>query len=86
MSQEAYKKLTSHGSISIPVAMRRDLGLEPKDPMIVEQEGGAIRIKPYSLRCNFCGTIDDVKPFSGKGICGECIRSIWNMNGGDTNE
>lgn len=32
---EAYKKMTSHGSISIPVAMRRELGIEDKDPMIV---------------------------------------------------
>lgn len=27
---EAYKKMTSHGSISIPVAMRRELGIEGK--------------------------------------------------------
>ena len=33
----AYKKMTSHGSISIPVAMRRELGIEPKDPMVVEE-------------------------------------------------
>ena len=25
---ERYKKLTSHGAISIPVAMRRDIGLQ----------------------------------------------------------
>ena len=31
----AYKKMTSHGSISIPVAMRRELGIEPKDPMTI---------------------------------------------------
>ena len=36
---EAYKKTTSHGSISIPVAMRRELGIEGKDPMIVESNG-----------------------------------------------
>ena len=41
----AYKKMTSHGSISIPVAMRRELGIEPKDPMIVEEHQGEIRIK-----------------------------------------
>ena len=52
----AYKKMTNHGSISIPVAMRRELGIEPKDPMIVEEHQGEIRIKPYTLRCNFCGT------------------------------
>lgn len=49
----AYKKMTSHGSISIPVTMRRELGIEPKDPMIVEEHQGEIRIKPYTLRCNF---------------------------------
>ena len=62
----AYKKMTSHGSISIPVAMRRELGIEPKDPMIVEEHQGEIRIKPYTLRCNFCGTTEDVHEFHGK--------------------
>ena len=68
----AYKKMTSHGSISIPVAMRRELGIEPKDPMIVEEHQGEIRIKPYTLRCNFCGTTEDVHEFHGKGICEAC--------------
>lgn len=36
----AYKKMTSHGSISIPVAMRRELGIEPRDPMVVEEHQG----------------------------------------------
>ena len=50
---EAYKKMTSHGSISIPVAMRRELGIEGKDPMIVESNGGRITISPYRPRCLF---------------------------------
>ena len=61
---EAYKKMTSHGSISIPVAMRRELGIEGKDPMIVES--------PYRPRCLFCGATEGVKQFHGKGICQEC--------------
>ena len=60
----AYKKMTSHGSISIPVAMRRELGIEPKDPMIVEEHQGDIRIKPYTLRC-FMGRVS-VKPVQQK--------------------
>ncbi len=70
----AYKKMTSHGSISIPVAMRRGLGIEPKDPMIVEEQGGAIIIKPYALRCQFCGTTNGVQQLHGKGICPECCQ------------
>lgn len=78
----AYKKVTSHGSISIPVAMRRELGIEPKDPMTVENDGGRIIISPYQRRCNFCGTTEDVHGFKGKGICVECSRSIMEKIGG----
>lgn len=67
----AYKKMTSNGSISIPVAMRRELGIEPKDPMIVEEHQGEIRIKPYTLRCNFCGTTEDVHEGEAENIRGD---------------
>ena len=77
-----YKKLTSHGSISIPVAMRRELGIEPKDPMVVEQSGGKIIISPYNLRCNFCGTTESVHEFHGKGICEACATKAFEKLGG----
>ena len=70
---EAYKKMTSHGSISIPVAMRRELGIEGKDPMIVESNGGRITISPYRPRCLFCGV-----PRQGNlsGVCGKGNRRL----------
>lgn len=34
----AYKKMTSHGSISIPVAMRRELGIEPKTSITLDYD------------------------------------------------
>lgn len=80
---EAYKKITSHGSISIPVAMRRELGIEPKDPMTVKQDGGRIIISPYMPRCIFCGSTAAVYEFNGKVICGECGRRIMEkLEGG----
>ncbi len=81
MSKE-YKKMTSHGSISIPVAMRRDLGIEPKDPMVVEEHQGEIRIRPYRPRCIFCGVTDDVNEFRGKCICGACAAKLLEKTGG----
>ena len=72
----AYKKMTSHGSISIPVAMRRELGIEGKDPMIVENNGGKITISPYTPRCLFCGTTEEVRQFHGKGICQGCAAKV----------
>lgn len=73
----AYKKITSHGSVSIPVAMRRELGIEPKDPMMVEEKEGEIRIRPYLLRCNFCGVTEEVQAFRGKGICKTCAARVY---------
>ena len=66
--KNGYKKLTSHGSISIPVAMRRDIGLQGGDPMEVSQSGGDIIIRPYTPRCVFCGTTEGVYNYEGKGI------------------
>ena len=56
-----YKKLTSHGSVSIPVAMRRELALEPKDPLELEIKEGEVHIRPYNLRCMICGDTIRVK-------------------------
>lgn len=78
----AYKKMTSHGSISIPVAMRRELGIEGKDPMVVENEGGKITISAYTPRCVFCGTTEGVQQFHGKGICLECAAKAVDKMGG----
>ncbi len=78
----AYKKMTRHGSINIPIAMRRDLGIEPKDPMVIEEHGGGITIKPYTLRCQFCGATEGVRGLYGKGICPECTKKALEELGG----
>ena len=41
-----YKKVSSHGSINIPVAMRREMGLQGGDPMEVSKEEDKIVIRP----------------------------------------
>lgn len=78
----AYKKVTSHGSISIPVAMRRELGIEPKDPMAIEEQGGRIVISPYVLRCIFCRAAENVHEFYGRGVCEACAAKILEKTGG----
>lgn len=78
----AYKKMTSHGSISIPVAMRRELGIEGKDPMVVELKGDKIIISAYTPRCVFCGATEDVQQFHGRGICLGCASKALEKMGG----
>lgn len=77
-----YKKLTSHGSVSIPVAMRRELALEPKDPVELEIKEGEVHIRPYNLRCQICGETVSVKQIKGKGICYACAHDAWGIHGG----
>lgn len=79
-----YKKISSHGSINIPVAMRREMGLQGGDPMEVSLDGGTVTVKPYTPRCIFCGTAEGVKRLSGKGICPDCAKkAIRALEGGE---
>lgn len=77
-----YKKLSSHGSINIPVAMRRDMGLQGGDPMEVSMRDGIVIVTPYTPRCLFCETTEKVHRFKGKGICEECARLVNEKIGG----
>lgn len=88
---EQYKKLSSHGSINIPIAMRRDLGIEPKDPMIVStSEDGDIILKPYVPRCMYCGRQEQVHKVFGRYVCAGCAQKVCDAlekieNGGEDN-
>lgn len=74
-----YKKVTSHGSIGIPAAMRRDLMIEAKDPMEVTAVNGSIVITPYIPRCHFCGGTEEVRKFKGRHVCRQCVEEITGI-------
>lgn len=78
-----YKKISSHGSINIPAAMRREMGIQGGDPMEVSLEGGMVTVKPYRPRCIFCGTNEDVNwMLHGKYVCEECRQHSFKYVGG----
>lgn len=77
-----YKKVSSNGSINIPVAMRREIGIQGGDPMEVALNNGVVTVKPYTPRCVFCGSTENVKKLFGKGICPECAaKAVQEMEG-----
>ena len=67
-----YKKVSRHGSINIPVAMRREIGIQGGDPIEVTLNHGVVTVKPYTPRCIFCGSIEGIGKLFGKGVCPEC--------------
>lgn len=73
-----FKRMTKSGSVNIPVGMRRELGIQEKDPVEVSTEEGKIIIEPYSPRCTFCGGRDGVIKFHGRGICKNCAKQAVN--------
>ena len=74
-----YKKLSSHGSINIPVAMRREIGIQGGDPMEVSLDNGAVMVKPYTPRCIFCETTEHVRMLFGKGVCPDCASKALQV-------
>ena len=84
MSMMTHKRLTASGSINIPVAIRRDLGLEGKDAMELSVEEGEIRLRAYTPRCVFCGATENVTMLKGKGICLACAGTAYKTMGGCT--
>lgn len=81
------KRITSHGSVSIPVALRRELGIRERDAMDLEVDGqGRILLQPHVPRCIFCGREEELVTMSGKRLCGPCCRkamALLGEGGGD---
>lgn len=77
--QNNYKKISRHGSINIPVAMRREIGIQGGDPMELSLDNGVVTVKPYTPRCMFCETTENVKQLLGKGICPECADKVHQI-------
>lgn len=72
-----YKKITSKGGINLPVRLRREMGLEPGDPveLFVTAEN-KLQIGQYQTRCIFCSNTDVMCKIFGKGVCAECAAKI----------
>ncbi len=72
-----YKRIQGNGSITIPVMLRRSLGIEPRDTMeIVPQEDGSIVLRPCTVECVFCGSAENVSVRKGVRMCMACYQKI----------
>lgn len=68
------KRIRKSGAIAIPVAMRRDLNIQPNDAVDVMEQNGSIVIKPSAPRCQFCSSQDELIRLKGRYICAPCIN------------
>ena len=78
---EFQKKVAKSGSISIPAAMRRNLGLEQGEHMSVNVNSqGEIVLARIHGTCIVCGGHEVLAKVKGKFICQACVDEIVERN------
>lgn len=73
------RRIDEFGRISLPVEMRKTMGLEEKAPVEFFVDGNAIVIKKYSPSCVFCGESEAVVEYLGKLVCKNCIATLSEL-------
>lgn len=70
------RKVDELGRVVIPIELRRTLGIKIKDALEIYVDGEKIVLKKYEPACIFCGSADNVKQFSGRIVCEDCIKKM----------
>ncbi len=73
------RKVDDLGRIVLPIELRRNLGIDIKDPLEIYVDGDFIMLKKYEPTCVFCGSATDVINFEGKNICRNCIADLKKL-------
>ena len=71
------RKIDDLGRISIPVEIRKTLGLEKSGILEFSIDGNKIILEKFDSSCSFCGQASDIE-IMGKFICYKCKEKIAN--------
>ena len=68
------KKLGKCGQITIPVHIRREMGIEPGEKFAIEQAvDGSLLLKRVTGSCVLCGGHEELVRLDDKYLCRGCI-------------
>jgi len=67
------------GRIVIPIELRRNLGIEDKDPVEIFVDGEKIILRKYAPGCTFCDSVEDVSYIYGKPVCTTCATGVAKL-------
>ena len=70
------RKVDQLGRIVLPIELRRTLDIEIKDPLEIFVDNEYIMLKKYSPQCCLCGSMDGLRNFKGKNVCGKCVGDL----------
>ncbi len=64
------------GRVTIPKEMRRSFELREGDPVEFFVDHNAIVLRPYALRCAFCGETYNLVELRGQKACRKCVAAL----------
>ena len=73
------RKFDELGRLTVPIEMRRHLGIAERTPVEIALEGNCIVIRKDREACTCCGSYDDLITAGGVKLCRGCARSIIRL-------
>jgi transcriptional pleiotropic regulator of transition state genes len=77
---EFSKKINKAGSLTLPAAMRRELGIDPGERFkIVVKNEGTIELTRIQGECIFCKSERNLIVHAGHFVCENCLELMNNI-------
>lgn len=76
MEQKFCRKISKHGTVTIPRAIRNELGIYAGDGIEIDVQDGKIVIGRHRNGCICCGNTVDLIKQGDKYICSRCVQDL----------
>jgi transcriptional pleiotropic regulator of transition state genes len=70
------RKVDDLGRIVLPVELRRQLGIRAGDELDIAVDGVTVLLNKIESRCVFCDSIESLRGYKEKQICGDCVTEL----------
>ena len=70
------RRVDELGRIVLPVEVRRNLGIEERDELMIELDGNRVVLEKFHPSCIFCNSMADMITYKGRKVCRVCINGL----------
>ena len=67
------------GRVVIPMEIRENLNINPKDLLDISMQGNQIVLTKHGETCVFCDCADDLVNFEDKKVCKNCLSNLSQL-------
>jgi transcriptional pleiotropic regulator of transition state genes len=71
------RRIDELGRVVIPIELRRNMGIDERDPLEILVDGEQIVLRKFEPACVFCGNVTNVQSFNRKIVCCECVTAMF---------